>query len=770
MYRLSNGAKSILLLLFSIISFISIQQVGLANDPIASIGNPRPEKFAFIDDNTIVQVVPTHFQIVNTDTGNIIDEFGRITAFYDVWFSEDGSHIVNVDYSRDTKEYTINVWDANKREIINGWKIENRLSHVALSATQPVLAAAQDDEISIWNWQTGEKIGKMIGERLPTERCNISTCRSPPRTFDMVFSQDGQFLFVGSMRPKIEIWHVESRQLVGYVGEHIGNWVEGIEISPDGKLIASIEKALARVYVWSLETKKLIWTEKNGNDYISEIEFSPDSQHLYVATHTVGLRKIGTDPWTGWDDTVRIWDAKLGQLIDAFNTEFKYLSTIELSPNGKTILLKYNDAVVLYDISQNSIISEWSNFINSRFGEVELSPAGETVVAVSAAYIKTWDVDSEQMKLLISAQDYEFDGLAISPDSKLFAVGKDPFLEIRDIRTGRVVTTFEHRISSPRYISYSPTGQRIGVLPLRREILVLNTKNPKFVQRLEIGLGIENPSYNGIAFSESDKYLAVTCYSYVDHIKKNYLLLWKRNNNTFTLQSEIKLPEGYFAPVFTTLGETTLVAVSDRNETMIFKLLNKGIQQISVLDASYTVQFTQDSRYLLSNDDDNFQIWDWNRNRKINHQQYPYVISLSKSGSAILSYNENGQYQVWDISHLVSNLPYAVDPIDKKYVTLGSIKLNQLLQNYPNPFNPETWIPFKLAEDSEVSIDIFNSTGVLIRSISQGTMKAGDHSSQSKAIHWDGKNNNGEPVSSGVYFYTINAGNFTATRKMMITK
>ncbi|MYF99061.1 sulfatase-like hydrolase/transferase [Candidatus Poribacteria bacterium] len=111
-----------------------------------------------------------------------------------------------------------------------------------------------------------------------------------------------------------------------------------------------------------------------------------------------------------------------------------------------------------------------------------------------------------------------------------------------------------------------------------------------------------------------------------------------------------------------------------------------------------------------------------------------------------------------------------VEPKGKALVTLGQIKRNELLQNYPNPFNPETWIPFRLADEVKVRIRIWTATGKLVRTLSLGKIPAGDYTSQSQAVHWDGCNEKGESVSSGVYYYSINAGTFSATRKMLIRK
>ncbi len=110
----------------------------------------------------------------------------------------------------------------------------------------------------------------------------------------------------------------------------------------------------------------------------------------------------------------------------------------------------------------------------------------------------------------------------------------------------------------------------------------------------------------------------------------------------------------------------------------------------------------------------------------------------------------------------ISGFAFAIEPIG----TIG--------QPFPEQhaflLNPETWIPFRLTDARHVTVRIYSPTGQLVRRLSPGIMPAGDHSSQSEAIHWDGRNQIGEPVSSGIYLYTINAGDFSATRKMLIRK
>ena len=97
-------------------------------------------------------------------------------------------------------------------------------------------------------------------------------------------------------------------------------------------------------------------------------------------------------------------------------------------------------------------------------------------------------------------------------------------------------------------------------------------------------------------------------------------------------------------------------------------------------------------------------------------------------------------------------------------------KQTALLMNYPNPFNPETWIPYQLSEASDVTVTIYSVNGSRVRRLALGHRSAGLYQRKSRAAYWDGRNEFGEPVASGLYFYTLTAGDFTATRKMLIRK
>ncbi len=93
-----------------------------------------------------------------------------------------------------------------------------------------------------------------------------------------------------------------------------------------------------------------------------------------------------------------------------------------------------------------------------------------------------------------------------------------------------------------------------------------------------------------------------------------------------------------------------------------------------------------------------------------------------------------------------------------------------LLANYPNPFNPETWIPYQLAKSADVTLTVYAANGAVVRTLALGHQAAGIYHSRSRAGHWDGRNDVGESVASGIYFYMLTTDDFTATRKMLILK
>ena len=132
------------------------------------------------------------------------------------------------------------------------------------------------------------------------------------------------------------------------------------------------------------------------------------------------------------------------------------------------------------------------------------------------------------------------------------------------------------------------------------------------------------------------------------------------------------------------------------------------------------------------------------------------------------SLQNSGYYFTIDSSNFPLELLPAVSGAPSNNVHIP--EHTALLSNYPNPFNPETWIPYQLAKAADVTLTIYNIQGQVVRELALGQKLAGYYTDKNRAAYWDGRNAVGEKVAAGVYFYSIKADAFVATRKMLIRK
>ena len=149
---------------------------------------------------------------------------------------------------------------------------------------------------------------------------------------------------------------------------------------------------------------------------------------------------------------------------------------------------------------------------------------------------------------------------------------------------------------------------------------------------------------------------------------------------------------------------------------------------------------------------------------------YPQVASNITAYGNVANALADARSLVTGDVHLGKWLPL-LEGLLQALAELGTIpEATALLPNYPNPFNPETWIPYHLATDAEVTLTIYDVRGSVVRELTLGHQSAGVYESRGRAAYWDGKNQLGEKVASGLYFYTLTAGDFNATRKLLIAK
>ena len=149
------------------------------------------------------------------------------------------------------------------------------------------------------------------------------------------------------------------------------------------------------------------------------------------------------------------------------------------------------------------------------------------------------------------------------------------------------------------------------------------------------------------------------------------------------------------------------------------------------------------------------------------HLNYVNSVAFSPDGSTLASGSTDGTVLLWEVA---SSIPTGVEPLARRLTTLGTVKRTALLQNYPNPFNPETWMPYQLANDAYVTLNIYDQSGHIVRTLNIGSQTSGVYQDRASAAYWDGRNQNGEHVTSGTYYYKLLAGDYTASRRMVIVK
>ena len=178
--------------------------------------------------------------------------------------------------------------------------------------------------------------------------------------------------------------------------------------------------------------------------------------------------------------------------------------------------------------------------------------------------------------------------------------------------------------------------------------------------------------------------------------------------------------------------------------------------------------FSKDARYVAAAIYGSKTLHVWNRSSGSRIETHtmgenPWALAFSPNSNFIAVGSTEGRIYIFN------NRDVAGAPANTT-VENPNPEQTTLLANYPNPFNPETWIPYQLAEPAEVTVTIHAADGKRIRTLDLGQRQAGVYQSKEHAAYWDGKNEQGEPVASGVYFYTLKAGEFSATKKMLIRK
>ena len=589
----------------------------------------------------------------------------------------------------------------------------------------------------------------------------------------MAFSPDGQTLASGgSGDATIHLWDVDTTSQIAALRGHRDR-VYSVAFSPDGQTLASGSRD-STIYLWDVDTASHITTLEGHTSSVYSVAFSPDGQTLASG---------------GWDSTIRLWDVDTASQIATLEGHRGSVSSVAFSPDGQTLASgSGDDTIRLWDVDTASQIATLEGHTSSVYS-VAFSPDGQTLASGSGdRTIRLWDVDTASS-------------------------GRD----LWDVDTASQIATLRGHRDLIESVAFSPDGQtlasasggrdntiRLWKLPATRvSITPALVVSPAVGEQFSINIDIvEGQNIGGYQVTVRFDDAAVR---YVESENGDYL-----PPGSFFVPPDVTDDE-------VTLGATSLAGTANGSGTLVTLTFEVVDTRKSILTLSDVILTDNSGEPLLHYltfsgkvSDPQIGPEDVNSDGVVNILDLVKVASRFNQRTDIAKEDINGDgiVNIIDLVMVAGALgagaaapslhPQALARFTaadvQKWITqaqglnltdaksqrgirfleqlLAALtpKETVLLPNYPNPFNPETWIPYQLAESADVTLRIYAVDGTVVRTLALGHQPVGIYQEKGRAAYWDGRNQLGEPVASGVYFYTLTAGDFTATRKMLIRK
>ena len=709
----------------------------------------RIHKVAFSPDGTILAgSVPSFYEIRFWDslTGEHKSTIFGVGDVTDLAFSPDGKTIANASQGNDRNEYPIKLWDiaTGKLKLI----LEGHLKYTASIEFSPdgeTLASGSDNGmIAFWNTTTGRK--KLDFEA--HENSVISVAYSPyGGTLASVGWDHGWDQF-------IRFWNAETGHHKLIISGHTDN-VYSVSFSLDGKTLAS-GSGLGFIRFWNIEKARLEQT-LYGFGHRVKVSYSPDGEILASVSARDGKTRR----------SIKLWDADTKQPKHELSLgpePWRYMPggyvSLTFSPDGNSIaaglsvlyepLGTFNGELWVWDVATGEFKfsagqERFGNPPNGRdLNFIGFSPDGKRIVVGSKVYNSTSGSWEKTLKTRVNA-------IAFSPDGQTLAVGTRTNridggkLQLWNFRRGVHETDllgYEHPIGNP-YIAtlmYSPDGKTLA------------SGSNEDIRLYDIETGEERQILKGhtdvvqsIDYSPDGSLLA-------SGGRDGTILIWDSIDEFYEEEEE---------------EVVTPIYVEDVNLDGVIDIADL------VLVAKQFGQFSEDRA-------------DVNGDKVVDIVDLLLVAEAFGSTAAapsvtpqVLEILTAAEVQQWltDAKSLGVNdarMARGIVVLEQLLVTLMEVQAipakTALLPNYPNPFNPETWIPYHLAHDADVTLTIYDTKGVLVRQLDLGHQRAGFYTDREKAVHWDGRNDRGELVASGVYAYQFRAGDYVALRRMVILK
>ena len=493
-------------------------------------------------------------------------------------------------------------------------------------------------------------------------------------------------------------------------------WIHGLAFKDDRTLISGSNDNTLRA--WDVTTGTQRWS-KDVSDSVIAVAL-PSHNAQFIAYGGAG----------NYDIRMRYSDD--GGPRGSMSGHTKTVLSLAFKPNSYLLASgSRDDTVRIWDVGGNNrrhvrTLRGHTSSVQS----VAWSPDGRTLASASAdGTVRLWNPDNGINFAVLRGHTERVMYVAWSPDGRILASGSDD----KTIRLWNPDTHGTRRVLRPGVKSYSltfhPDGQTLVSGTSDKGIHLWDPNTGALKARLNAGYN----SRNLLAFSPNGQILAGKGLG-----SNRDVSLWRlltvdvTGNGVVNVNDLVEVARNYGKTV--RAGANRRADVNGDGRVDVNDIL-AVIKAVDAAGAPAIARGDIETGSLQAAD-----VQRWIRDAK--------QANADPTGIAALE-------------RLLTSLNRRDIPVPKETV---------LLANYPNPFNPETWIPYELAESADVTVTIHAADGKLVHTLELGQLPAGIYQTKGRAAYWDGRNALNEPVASGVYFYTLKAGEFTATRKMVIRK